>query len=70
VPQIVALQGDTRQAVEDQRGENDPHEVRKSDEEIAAEAAAEKQKTDEKEAAKAAKAAADKAKADKEAATK
>jgi hypothetical protein len=48
VPQIVALQGDTRQAVEDQRGENDPHEVRKSDEEIAAEAAAEKQKTDEK----------------------
>jgi hypothetical protein len=35
VPQIVALQGDTRTAVEEQRGSDSPHEVRKADEETA-----------------------------------
>lgn len=54
VPQIAILQGDTRQATEDQRGEDDPHIVRKEDEETAEEAAA--KKLDEK--AKADKAAA------------
>lgn len=52
VPQIVALQGDTRTAVEEQRGADDPHEVRKSDEQIAADVADDKAK----EAAKTAKA--------------
>jgi glucose-1-phosphatase len=71
VPQIVALQGDTRQATEDQRGDSDPHVVRQADEETAHDAAAEQAKVDEKAAADAAKekaradkAAADKAKAD------
>ncbi len=31
VPQVVTLQGDTRQATEDQRGDDDPHVVRKAD---------------------------------------
>lgn len=42
VPQIVVLQGDTRQATEDQRGEDDPHVVRKEDEETTEDAAAKK----------------------------
>lgn len=40
IPQVVMLQGDTRSDVEEQRGESDPHEVRKEDEQ-AAEAGAE-----------------------------
>ncbi len=41
VPQVVTLQGDTRQATEDQRGSDSPHETRKADA-AAAEKAAEK----------------------------
>ena len=39
VPQVVLLQGDTRTATEEQRGNDDPHEVRKEDEQIAEDAA-------------------------------
>jgi hypothetical protein len=31
IPQVATLQGDTRQATEDQRGQDDPHTVRKAD---------------------------------------
>lgn len=44
VPQIVALQGDTRTAVEEQRGSDSPHETRKEDEETAQGAAEKKLK--------------------------
>lgn len=52
VPQVVVLQGDTRQAVEEQRGEDDPHEVRKQDEKVAEAAAEAKLKSIETEQAK------------------
>jgi hypothetical protein len=42
VPQVVALQGDTRTATEDQRGEDDPHVVRKADEKVAEKASEQK----------------------------
>lgn len=48
VPQIVTLQGDTRTAVEEQRGSDSPHEVRKADEETAEQAAERKLKEEEK----------------------
>jgi hypothetical protein len=48
IPQVVVLQGDTRQATEDQRGEDDPHVVRKEDAKVAAKVADEKVKEAEK----------------------
>lgn len=42
VPQVVLLQGDTRTAVEEQRGADSPHEVRKADEKAAEKAAEQK----------------------------
>jgi hypothetical protein len=39
VPQVVALQGDTRAATEAQRGDDDPHVVREADQETAAQVA-------------------------------
>jgi hypothetical protein len=44
VPQVIALQGDTRTATEAQRGDDDPHVVREADEETAAQAAERKLK--------------------------
>lgn len=42
IPQVTVLQGDTRQATEDQRGNDDPHEVRKADEKTTEKAAEKK----------------------------
>lgn len=42
VPQVVLLQGDTREAVETQRGSDSPHEQRKEDEKVAEKAAEKK----------------------------
>lgn len=42
IPQIVTLQGDTREAVEVQRGSDSPHETRKEDAKVAEKAAEKK----------------------------
>lgn len=42
VPQVVTLQGDTREAVEVQRGSDSPHDQRKEDEKVAEKAAEKK----------------------------
>lgn len=68
VPQIVELTGDTRSDMEEQRGENDPHEVRKEDEAVTEEAAEKKRRADERAKAEAAAATEKQRKADEAAA--
>jgi hypothetical protein len=55
----VLLQGDTRQATEDERGDDDPHVVRKADEKAVADVAAAQAKAADAERVKAEKATAD-----------
>lgn len=65
VPQVTVLTGDTRSDTEQQRGNDDSHEVRKQDEATAERVAEQKAKADEKAKAAEAKAAADKAAAER-----